>query len=71
MKKTEEKIEIPIEEIKTSIIEKIECLKFLASQQIIDEESTTIGEYQNMLMLFDEIDRGIIKRKIMKLVNDL
>lgn len=45
-------------------------LSFLLTKMIIDETSTRFDEQKHM-NAFDEIERGIIKSKIMKIVGKL
>ena len=68
MKKTKEKIKEPIQPNAT---EKLYTLLSVLESAVIDVDKTIIGSEVIFIPSFDEIDRGIIKNKILNIIKDL
>lgn len=68
MEKTKEKTKEPTE---PNVTEKLYTLLSILESAVIDEDKTIIGSEPVFNLSFDDIDRGIIKNKIMQIIKEL
>lgn len=68
----EKKLEKEINDFdRDATVKTIEQLSFLLIKEVVDEDKPSFGDMPNYKPVFDEIEMGIIKQKIMSLIKGL